>query len=89
MGATINNESSTKELPPLNGQLPKPLGRGWGGGLNAPSSNVLLLLKHNNCLAGMEKLIVFVIDIQIPVCLKTDFSIRIIFVLIIHSTIAK
>ena len=26
---------------------------------------------HNNCLAGMEKkLIVFVIDIQVPVCLK-------------------
>ena len=25
------------------------------GGLNAPSSKILLLLKHNNCLAGMEK----------------------------------
>ena len=33
MGATINNDSLTKELPPLNGQLPKPLGRGGGGGL--------------------------------------------------------
>ena len=45
-------------------------GRGGGGGLNAPSSEILLLLKHNNCLAGMEKTVVFVIDIQIPVCLK-------------------
>ena len=30
MGVTINNESTTTELPPLNGQQPKPL-----GGLNA------------------------------------------------------
>ena len=31
--------------------------RGGGWGLNAPSSEILLLLllKHNNCLAGMEK----------------------------------
>ena len=52
-------------------QLPKP--QGAGGSFNAPSSEILLLLKHNNCLAGMEKTdctIVFVIDIQIPVCLK-------------------
>ena len=74
MGATINNESSTTEPPPLNGQLPKPLGAGGvGGGLNAPSSEILMLLKHNNCLAGMEKQTLFVIDIQIPVCLKKRF----------------
>ena len=30
MGATINNESTTTEPPPSNGQQPKPL-----GGLNA------------------------------------------------------
>ena len=30
----------------------------------------MLLLKHNNCLVCMEKLIVFVLDIQVPVCLK-------------------
>ena len=28
---------------------------GGGGGLNAPSSEILLLLKHNNYLACMEK----------------------------------
>ena len=42
----------------------------WGRGLNAPTSEILLFLKHNNCLAGMEKTDFFVIDIQIPACLK-------------------
>ena len=32
MRVTINNESTTTEPPPYNGQQPKPLG---GGGLNA------------------------------------------------------
>ena len=36
-----------------------------------------------------KKMIVFVIDIQIPVWLKKDVSICIKFVLIIHATIAK
>ena len=37
------------------------------------SSYVILLLKHNTCLARMEKRIAFVIDIQVPVCLKKRF----------------
>ena len=34
----------------------------------------MLLLKHNNCLVRMEKRIVFVIDIQDPVCLKKSIN---------------
>ena len=34
----------------------------------------MLLLKHNNWLVRMEKLIVFVIDIQVPVCLKKSIN---------------
>ena len=33
MGATINNEPTITEPPPYNGQQPKSLGRGAGGGL--------------------------------------------------------
>ena len=32
-----------------------------------------MLLKHKKCLARMEKRIVFVIVIQVPVCLKKVF----------------
>ena len=87
MGATINNESSTAEPPPYNGQLSKPLG---AGGLNAPTSEILLLLKHNNCLAGMEKTDCFCYRYpDSSLSEKKDVSIRIKFVLIIRATIAK
>ena len=64
-------------------------GRG-GGGLNAPSSEILLLLKHNNYLAGMEKTDCFCHRYpDSSLSEKKAFSIRIKFVLIIHATIAK
>ena len=57
-------------------------------GLNAPSSEILLLLKHNNCLAGMEKTDCFCYRYLDSVFMKKN-SIRIKFLLIIHATIAK
>ena len=87
MGATINNESSTTEPPPKNGQLPKPLG---AGDLNAHSSEILLLLKRNNCLAGMEKTDCFCYGYpDSSLSKKKIFSICIKFVLIFHAAIAK